>query len=43
MPKQRANDGRNGLYDEVNGEFYGFIGTGTTALVPPMATVIVVR
>ena len=43
VPKQRANDGRNGLYDEVNGEFYGFIGTGTTALVPPMATVIVVR
>ena len=43
VPKQRANDGRNGLYDEVNGGFYGFIGTGTTALVPPMATVIVVK
>ena len=43
VPKQRANDGRNGLYDEVHGGFYGFVGTGTTALVPPLGTVIVVK
>ncbi len=36
VPKQRVFDGKNGLYDNVTGNFYAYYGTGTdfTAVFP---------
>ena len=43
VPKQRQYDGKNGLYDNIDGGFYGYYGSGAdfTASIPGM--VIMVR
>ena len=45
VPKQRVFDGKNGLLDNLTGNFYGYNGTRTdfTAFFAPSGTVIVVK
>ena len=45
VPVQRVFDGKNGLHDNVTGNFYGYYGTRTdfTAFIPPPGLVIIVR
>lgn len=45
VPKQRKFDGKNGLYDNVTGNFYGYYGTRTdfTAFFAPAGLVIIVK
>ena len=44
-PAQRKFDGKNGLYDNVTGEFCAYYGSRTdfTAFIPPPGTVVFVR
>lgn len=45
VPKQRVFDGKNGLLDNLTGNFYGYNGSRTdfTAFIPPPGTVILVK
>ncbi len=45
VPKQRVFDGKNGLYDNVTGNFYAYYGNRAdfTAFIPPPGMVILVR
>ena len=45
VPKQRVFDGKNGLYDNVNGKFYAYYGVNAdfTAFLPPTGFILVVR
>ena len=44
VPVQRVFDGKNGLHDNVTGNFYGYYGTRTDFTASfPLGTVIVVR
>ena len=43
-PKQRVLDGKNGLYDNVTGNFYAYYGDKAdfTAFIPPPGSVILI-
>ncbi len=44
VPRQRVLDGKNGLYDNVTGNFYAYYGSGAdfTAFIPPPGSVILI-
>lgn len=45
VPKQRVFDGKNGLYDNVTGNFYAYYGNRAdfTAFIPPPGMIVILR